>query len=453
MEDIKKEVELYPYIRELLRKKYIKLLQNEINFLEQLKAVDLFGMDKKYYYIIEVKKDFIREDDYYNLIYIINNNSLDKPIKGILIGQCRDLKLYDMISKNNNIELIWIDIKDDIIINESRKIENSNTYLNKYGYRYLRHMFEGVADEDITYMSINEKSITAKYTFQNTTVGFRLEDSGRGKKNVLWGKMYIDKYDCDLDKWITIFCDRVSQNGVRNQLYKAKLQSAYKGARSSIYNLMDLRDIYGSAFVLFKYINIGTLVWEWNTKLNINNKGDGIELVKLNESWKNAVWCNPKYAELIKMYEFDNSIRDNYTEYNKINYYESINIIINNKLLQPVKQIVYNSNKSTIILIMKFIDNNKKEQILNKEYKVDTFRGITEVDFYLICNIDIIMDFEECVLDKINNYNWVIDEEQDYIYNYLRDKIINKFQDKGISIKTMRECITTFEKKHGRLRY
>ena len=56
MNEIKKEMDWYPYIIYFLQQTGKKVLQNEVEFFEQLKILDLFAWDNNYYYVIEVKK-------------------------------------------------------------------------------------------------------------------------------------------------------------------------------------------------------------------------------------------------------------------------------------------------------------------------------------------------------------------------------------------------------------
>lgn len=89
-----KEAQLYTFIEKYLMNRDIETIENEVKFYRELKDIDLLAKsyDSLTYYLIEVKKEDVSIKDYYNLKYIIENNSIGKTKRGILIGNCDDKK-------------------------------------------------------------------------------------------------------------------------------------------------------------------------------------------------------------------------------------------------------------------------------------------------------------------------------------------------------------------------
>ena len=244
---------------------------------------------------------------------------------------------------------------------------------------------------------------------------------------------------------------------IRNEVYKLKLLRLSERLRIDT-KIFSVTELYESFYILLKYIDIETIARSLKENkfiINEYKKDVGIEFILLNSSCKGAIWCNSKYSGIFDFnknikyneFEFRNvDIIPNYMEYNKINYIEAVNIIIEGKLYEPIKQIAFGEYESIIILTMNF--NYKNEiKVLRKEYKVYTFKSITEVDFYLMCNLDIILNFEDTVVEKVEKYSWNIinNEERNYANNFLRKKILEK-------LKTIRQCVREFEKAYRKFR-
>ncbi len=159
--------------------------------MEQLKAIDLLAKHENYYYVIEVKYQDIEEDDYWNLDYIIKNNNIGKPMKGILFGgSCNNKEplIYEEIRKNSNIELIIfnLDIIESSII---PKIEHSREYYNKKE-KFWRYIFIDLSDIDIKDIKINENCIEVSYKLnRKKTFSYRayMDDD-----NNIVGDIYIE---------------------------------------------------------------------------------------------------------------------------------------------------------------------------------------------------------------------------------------------------------------------
>ena len=85
-----KEAQLYTFIEKYLINIGIETIENEVKFYKELKDIDLLAKsyDSFTYYLIEVKKEEVSIEDYYNLKYIIENNNIGKRKRGILIGSC-----------------------------------------------------------------------------------------------------------------------------------------------------------------------------------------------------------------------------------------------------------------------------------------------------------------------------------------------------------------------------
>lgn len=379
MSKIMKEVDWYPYIKRLLEFRGIKILQNEVKFLEQLKTIDLFGEDCNHYYIMEVKRNNTSYEDYYNLDYIIKNNRLDKPIKGILFGKCKESSyLYKKILKNSSMELITFDDKWNNDRNKEmifkNNIKHSKRYFNEKR-KYIRYFIDDIIDIDIKKIYIDVEYIGLEYKIDSNTffkVGFNIDNFyNKHSAWLLEGKMYIDEYDSELDKVISKSIKRIGQRDIRNELYKAKLLNIkYFKDNNNCKYLLDLWNIYGNLKILLKYMVIGDLIENLNhDKFIIDEDRHGVQFLKLEENWNNMIWCSARYGCMFtRNKEKDNTIlklnydvmRENYLNYNKINHLESINIIYENKLFEPVKQLIYNGDETTIILNIKIKRNKKK---------------------------------------------------------------------------------------------
>ena len=137
---IKYEYELYTYIKGYLAKKNIQLVQNEVSFTYQLKAIDLLAKDSNTYYLIEVKRNNISEKDYYNIKYIMYNNIFAKDTKGILVGNCRNKELMKLIEEDRYVELITIDEIYNTCFESNLKMKSNREYYDECN-KYLRNFF------------------------------------------------------------------------------------------------------------------------------------------------------------------------------------------------------------------------------------------------------------------------------------------------------------------------
>lgn len=459
MSEIKKETDWYPHIERFLKPRKIKILQNEVEFFEQLKDVDLFGFDPKYYYVIEVKLKNIAKDDYYNLKHIIENNILDKPIKGLLFGECSDLDLYSKIINNPNIELISF---KDIPYNEEFLIKRVKERLNYYNEqsKFYRKVFKYITDDNLKHIETGINYMNLIYDidpYRGETLIFK--GNGTDKEmnyKSMDGYLFSKKFSYEVNENITSTpTHKESYKIIRNKVYKMKLYRLINRIEvgSSIFSITE---IYESLYILLKYINLETIVNNMKKNkfiINENRKEVGIEFVLTSEFCKSAIWCYAKYSDVFDIYihekhnEF-NFKHSNYKEYNKLNFLEATSITIEDKLYVPIKRIYFGEDKSIIELSIELIKNNKV-QIFKEKYTVFTFKSVTDVDFYLICNLDIILDFEDKILEKIKNnkYKLVYNEDRNYIYNKLRKHLMKKLQ----SIKTIKQWIKEFEYKYDRI--
>ena len=459
MNEIKRETDWYPHIERFLEPRKIKILQNEVEFFEQLKDVDLFGFDTKYYYVIEVKLNNIAKDDYYNLKYIIENNALDKPIRGLLFGKCSDLDLYNKIINDPNIELISF---KDIPYNEEVLKKRIKERLNYYNEecKFYRKVFKYITDDNLKHVKTGANYINLIYdidSYRGETLIFK--GNGTNKEmnyKKMDGCLFSKKFNYEINENVTSTPTyKENYKIIRNKVYKMRLYRLLDSIAVDN-SIFSITEIYESFYILLKYINLETMINNMkNNKFIINEyrKEVGVEFILLSEYWKSAVWCNTKYSYMFDIYIHEkhnkfNLKHSNCKEYNKINFLESTSIMLEDKLYVPIKRIYYGEDKSIIELSIELTKNNKIE-IFKEKYTVFTFKSVTDIDFYLICNLDIILDFEDKILEKIKNnkYKLIYDEERNYIYNKLRKNLMKKLQ----SVKTIKQWIKEFEDKYDRI--
>ena len=164
--EMNNESQLYSFIEKYLIDKRIEIIQNEVKFYRRLKTLDLLAKsdDSLTYYLIEVKKDKISIEDYYNLKYIIENNNIGKIKNGILIGNCYDKELKKLLEKDHNIELIEINnILSVKNMGNNRSINHHKNCYNPYK-KYFIKLFEHISDDTLFEFSIiDDYLIKIKY--------------------------------------------------------------------------------------------------------------------------------------------------------------------------------------------------------------------------------------------------------------------------------------------------
>ncbi|NFG25964.1 hypothetical protein FC777_02265 [Clostridium botulinum] len=445
------EVKLYPKICNLLSRRGIEILQNEVEFLHQLKKIDLFAYDLRYYYAIEVKAECTKKEDFYNLKYIIENNQLDKPIKGLLFGTKKivNTALYNKIKNEYNIEYIALECEEN---KKSLFTKNMKHHFNIYekSSKFIRTIFKDVSDCNILNLVVHrtfgvkvvyQLSHTKQFIFRANNPDWNNEKSYKNKE--LYGYMYIIEKDSMLDIDNILIKKRISQRSIRREFYKEK----EKLIENKGVNLSDVGNICTSMHIQLKFLSFEDIVENISTEIGGTylyfeiSKNSGFAFYKIGRN--NLTWISAKYAYIFCLDIFEQNLKykdkiiiNLYREYNEINYLEAINITINNKLFEPMKHLIFKQPQSILILEIK-LKNNKKTKTIKEEYLVDTYNYISDPNFYLMCDVDIIINFEKKVTNIIKNGKFEIIEEDNDLYNYLRDRTLKKLGE----IKTLKQLI------------
>lgn len=441
-DEVKKECEWYPFIDQCSQEKNIFIIQNEVNFFRQLKPVDLFAIGEKYYYVTEVKKDCIDEEDYYNLKIIIDNNVLDKELRGLLFERkkSKKLDLYRKIESDPKIKLISFEEIEEIILNcNVKKIKNSKCFWDKEK-KFLRNIYADISDESIVKIIDTDKGINVLYQIGMYKVEFITTKSHNNEK-ILRGKIYIEKLDEEINRLNTRIKE-ISSTQIREELYKIKLLNI--GDRKTI----KAENIINETYILLKYMSISNFTFNYEYHQFKISKKNGIQFIKINKYDDKEIWINSEWDFIFEKQtglnmDLIDTTRIKPLYYNRINYLEDINIISDNKLYEPTKKFVSNYYFSSIILSISF---KYKEKIITMKirYEVEKFQKIENVDFYLLFHFNIILDFEEKVIRNIKERGWVLlkNKENSYLYNKLRNECLLKLK----NAVTVRQYIKEHEK-------
>lgn len=456
-ENIKKECDWYPYIEEFLNRRGITLLINEVRFQTQLKSIDLLGSDNRNYYLIEVKKDSIKEDDYYNLKYIIENNKLDKPLRGLLFERkkSKNINLYKEINQNLNIKLISFEEYEEIILRpNAKKISNSKCFWNEDN-RELRRIFMYICDESIKEIifsdgiTFNSKFREIVYEIGEIKARFipirdrcrRYKDTRYEDNGILDGKLYIEEYDDLINDYNRRPIEICTLN-LKRELTKIKIQNIVNTKK--IENEL-IEDVLNYTYIIFK--DFERYLFEKAIRrsgIMINGRNE-ILFIDINKKNHLKIWVNFKWEYLYHENDININVK-NVKVYNIINYIEFTNIIIGARIFEPIKYIRI-ENGDVIITLKMFFYENKEKIEFKKEYKMRKYLKNDKIDFCLICNTSIILDFEKIILDNIKNKGWkpIKNYANDYLNNCLRDGYLRKLD----GVKTTREYIKELEKKHN----
>ncbi|CUP75094.1 hypothetical protein [Clostridium baratii] len=431
MSIIKKEFELYGYIERYLSKRGIVILQNEVEFMFALKAVDLLALGKNgTYYLIEVKKDTIKKDDYYNLLNIINNNN-SLFLKGILFGK-NNKSLINELNNNENIELVTFDESFYIKNKEKifyRYITSHKSYWNK-DKKYIRYCLKNLVNINIIELDFYYNGIYMKFTEEENLYEYIGNAINLGIRGRLIS--YEESYHRNIAKEIY---NNISLSNLQGHLLKirGRIYSNYSN-KISQKSAMELNNIYESLKYLFKYIkrrdffkhiNNDNEIILWSKNENI------IKLYFFNEY--KVIMINSDYLYIIKLNELD-YIDDVLT--NELSYIEFNNIEFNNILYKPYIEVEYGDSVINLKLTIEVKDDHKKKKF-KREYKVDKYKTVIDPRFYLMINYNIILDYQ-IELKKFldDNKRFVISNR--YINNYaneLRKNILKNNRKKVISIK------------------
>lgn len=424
------EAQLYSFIEKYLMGRGIEIIQNEVSFRKQLKVLDLLAKkyDSSIYYLIEVKKGEILNEDYYNLKYIIENNNIGRRKLGMLMGDCGNEELRQLIEKDPCVELIEINqILKVENMNNNRNINYHKSCYNPYK-KYFTNLFKYISDDTLYDFSITDDHLIK--------IKYKIDEH-----EYLTFKGYIDRWQeikgsIYVDTMEYYFREKVSSEIERDINIKNLREVLYKIKYSNIFKNNDIDEFF--KYVNFKYVysildtlsNIVDLEEVRFTKKDSNIlEIVDCSLVILKTNSNKALLFTSDLADfLIDQYEY--SKNDNYyicldevcrkSEFNdELNFLEFTNVILKNELIEPLKTIEeYDFKHYKITIEVKLKDNKK----LKKSYKVRKIKNIKLVDFYLFANWDIMINFQR-ELNKVVGKSVDIIYERDYIKNHRWNRI------------------------------
>lgn len=410
------------------------IVASEVKFRNSLKAVDLLGEDRNYYYIIEVKAQLITEEDFCNLKYIIMNNCYDRPFKGLLIGTSISNYLLELIEKEDNIDYM---IPKNIRYNKNVSfISNSPVYIiksNRY-YNNLKNFFRcssGGNIEEIYNKSdcLKIKLSNGKYLIVNDYYYDLLSNNGH------WA---FHEEEC-----IYVKESKCSLGGIERKMFRDSSSFVfYKGTLiKNNEKLKQCNDFSLFLEIMLRYINMNTIAKRLKQNLIVTNDREGIGLhLEMYQKDKKCSCCiiPLRYKHLKE--KIITYIINDLKKYNYINVIELTRITINGRLYKPIIKIIYDNNFTVLELIVK-LTNGK---FVSKKYKSKIIDGIISNEFYLLCDIDITLDFEDYVSSFVNR-KIKIDSQYEDLVNY---HLIKRYKEKNMKdnnmIKTIRDIINEF---------
>lgn len=415
------EAQLYSFIEKYLMNRGIEIIQNEVNFLKQLKIMDLLAKkyDSSIYYFIEVKKGEVLKEDYYNLKYIIENNNIGKITKCMLIGSCKNERLKELIQKNKRFEFIDLDeIQRQEFRNNNRHISHHKSCYNPYK-KYYKKLFEYISDETLCNFSIiDEHIIRIEYKIaEDKFIYFE------GVIN-LWSEILGDIFESTIDYYFSRpatnrIITHINIRDLRRELYREKYK--YVFYRENIDDIWKKIRFDNIRFVFDELSNIISF-----KQLKIIKDKDGIfnvndsNLILLAINYTQLLLCDKNaigfftYDKDKEYYKKLKELCNKTKKYNEFNFLEFTNLIIDNSLIEPIKKIEKKDDFHIKVILELDLKNGNK---VKKSYKVKRVNGIENVDFYLFSNWDIILDFQERVNSYIHKSNEIMFNE-DYIKNF-----------------------------------
>lgn len=435
LKKIGNEYELIDYMYKN-EKRYFKfdIIATEVSFKNCLKAVDMLGEDDTYYYAIEFKREHISREDFCNVKYIIENSYYDKPIRGLLVGTKISDNLLELIKYENNIDYLIInDVKyDKSIHNVNNKKYNINVWKMGNAIKFLFEISCGRYMKCISFSYSGEIMILNFYLSNELKIYIKYYN----KKHIIsvlqkdriyneWRFVHEWGINCSrLDSIIFRLKNEYSINKIveNNTFLKRYKNCEYREHRERYkytdknLDLLEILTNYISLNVLAKYIKNDELIIDTYTGINFlpDIRGD---------------CC---IIPLIYSYIFKNEIKHmcikNVKEYNIINILESTRIIIDNKLYKPLTKAEIGLEYVKIKMIIELNDGRK----VSKIYTRKSLPWAIKYELYLICEIDIILDFEMHVKKYINNKTHIQEKYIDIVNQYLYSKFKKKEENKSI---------------------
>lgn len=443
-----KEAQLYTFIEKYLINIGIETIENEVKFYKELKDIDLLAKsyDSFTYYLIEVKKEEVSIEDYYNLKYIIENNNIGKRKRGILIGSCEDEKIKELLEKdNNNIELI--EIKNILKVENmgnNRSINHHRECYNPYK-KYFMNLFEHISDETLYQFSIKDDHLI-KIEFKINDYNHLFFYGYIYKWEEIKGNVYIETIDYEHNekKYISNIIKRdLDIEDLREILYKVKYDYLFqKEDINNFFKYVNNRYLYSLLDMLSNMIDLTKVHFYVKDKNKLVIKDYGLMIVKtimnkvvlMPNDFVNLIFYGKDFCNYsIKM---DESCKGKM--YNsELNFLEFTNLIVEKELIEPLKTLEEKGHICIIKLELDLKDNRK----VKRSYEVKKIKNIVDVDFYLFANWDIIVDFQKEV-NKVVRKSKDIIYEKDYIKKYRWERIrvgstnrdvIEKFIEKELS--------------------
>lgn len=434
MDIIKKEFELYEYIYQYLFKRHIRVIQNEVKFMFSLKLIDLLAVgDDETYYLIEIKKDSIQKDDYFNLENIINNNRGIK-LKGMLFGKYNKM-LNNEINNNSNIELITLGesffIKNKKWINNT--IRNNNFYWDA-NKKYIRYCFANFYNINIKEIEFDDNYLYIRFKESYYTYEYIGNSTGAEVK----GKLIHIVYDDRIGKYMPkIINNNVNIEYLQGYLLKNKLSDInYANNNLKNKNIQCLDNICKSLKYLLKYITFENFIRCLNMKNELILWKDPINKVQIKihffDNYK-LIMFNKEYLNMFNLEELS-GVDDILS--NELSYLEFTNVDIENILYKPDIQIEYGEPFIEIKLTIIITINNKLKKF-ERIYEMYNYYGINDPKFYMMLNYDIILKYEQELKKflKCKKYFKIDNRHINFSANKIRKKILKNNRKKVISIK------------------
>lgn len=410
------------------------IIATEVPFKNCLKAVDMLGEDDTYYYAIEFKREHISQEDFCNVKYIIENSYYDKPIRGLLVGTKISNNLLELIKYEDDIDYLIInDVKYDKSINNvnNKKYNVSfwkrgNVIKNFFGIscgRYMKYISFSYSGEIVIlnfYLS-NGLKIHIKYYDKKYMISVLQEDRIYNDWRFIheWSIHYsrLDSIIFRLKNQYDI--NKIVENNTFLKRYENCEDREYREYYKYIDENLDLLEIltsYISLNALTKYLKNDELVIDTYTGINFlpDIRGDCCIIPLI-------------YSFIVKDEIKDMRIKS-VKEYNIINILESTRIIIDNKLYKPLTRAEIGLEYVTIEMIIELDDGRKVSKIYTKK----SLPWTTKYEFYLICEIDIILDFEMHVKKHFNNKTHIQEKHLDIVNQYVYSKFKKKEENKSI---------------------
>lgn len=420
-----------------------RIIAFEVYFKVCMKTIDLLGEDINFYYIIEVKRGTISEDDYNNLVCIMRNNRHDKPFKGVLIGTKRNKKVERMCIENGNIECVII---DDVIYKKNAKeltcLELDRDSSESPDAKILKRVFSIITGFDCISNWRNNDSIDIIYNYgfyRELRVKITRDNFNIAKfmKHPIFKEQWIEDKEIYIRKHYIddfIFTDKHS-----HEIYNMKCRFFNDKNINDNYN-----EIYNVLHPLQDYIDLGEVEFDNEDNFLITNTqylGIHIMKIKYYKPREKYIIVPNLYTYIIEKNENDIKNIPSIHDYNKINFIECCYVFIGKKLYKPEIKIDFYEEYLTIELSVKLKNRKKFKKYYDITNKKTNFnKHMYKKEFFLICNIYFILNFEKFIKEKMKKYNCKIDDYyfDSYttsLYNHLTKNKIKKKKKKYLTLR------------------